>query len=267
MAFALVVDNAAVGRTITPSTQANNYPASNLLRPFEPTMPWRTTATTEQTAVIDLGSAFALGRIILLGLNYATLTLQANATDSWGAPTYTSGTLTAERNLWTQRTQRCIWVAPLVAGVTPSLRYVRLVIAAQTPTDGATYFSSSGIILGAAVALPSGGIRIDPVHETLSNKREARTPSGRVQSQVFGEPYALLRYRRQALTSVSGAFDLTAIEAWKEIDRRLEENVGSGTGWCSDKPWEAFIVRLANTPRWPLSYPNAIDDLVLEEMR
>lgn len=78
------------GATITASSEATGYPASNLRSPASWKI-WRSTATTgDQWVKIDLGQARALtGCLLRYALLHAggTVHFQANATDSWGAPT------------------------------------------------------------------------------------------------------------------------------------------------------------------------------------
>ena len=83
----------AAAAVITPVTQATAFPAVNLANP-QRTRIYRTLGTTATEAIVfDLGSAQAITSLILLDhtiLATATLTLEANATDSWGGPSYSS---------------------------------------------------------------------------------------------------------------------------------------------------------------------------------
>ena len=89
LAYADFVDDSTT--TLTASTSATNLPATNLKDNFV-AQTWRATGCTDENVVIDFGSAKTPTVVAALGHNFssgATLTLQANATDSWGAPTYT----------------------------------------------------------------------------------------------------------------------------------------------------------------------------------
>ena len=79
--------------TLTASSEASGFPASNLKNPFRSKV-WRTAGATAGTAnlVINHGSAKAVTVVALIGYNWTsapgTLTFEANATDSWGAPSF-----------------------------------------------------------------------------------------------------------------------------------------------------------------------------------
>lgn len=80
--------------TLTASSAATGFPASNLQNPFR-TKVWRTAGATAGTAnlVIDHGSAKAVTCVALTGYSWAsapgTFNFEANATDAWGAPSFT----------------------------------------------------------------------------------------------------------------------------------------------------------------------------------
>src|SRR5262245_9244023 len=86
--------NRAKAATLTPSSAASGYPVANLQDPERPGLPWRSTVTTDTTIVIDHGAPVNVGRIVLLGANFASFKLQEHTADSWGSPTYDSGTQT-----------------------------------------------------------------------------------------------------------------------------------------------------------------------------
>lgn len=63
--------------------------------------PWRSTDPSAQTVVIDLGSAQDVDTIAIIGHSFsgsAALTIQAHASDSWGAPTFATA-LTFSANM------------------------------------------------------------------------------------------------------------------------------------------------------------------------
>ncbi len=80
--------------TLTASSAATGFPASNLKNPFR-TKVWRTAGATAGTAnlVIDHATAKAVTCVALAGYNWTsapgTLNLEFNATDAWGAPSAT----------------------------------------------------------------------------------------------------------------------------------------------------------------------------------
>jgi hypothetical protein len=84
--------NALSAASITASTEDLLYPASNLLSQ-RLAKPFRTQHASAQTVVIDFGTAVTIDVAAILGHNVtsaATMTIEANATDSWGAPSATA---------------------------------------------------------------------------------------------------------------------------------------------------------------------------------
>jgi len=79
--------------TLTASSAATGFPAANLQNPFRGKV-WRTAGATAGTAnlVIDHATAKAVTVVALIGYNWTsapgTLKFQANATDSWGTPSF-----------------------------------------------------------------------------------------------------------------------------------------------------------------------------------
>ena len=76
--------------TITSSSQATDFDDDNAVHDFV-SQPWRTTGKASEWIKFDLGTATALTCVGIFAHTLtasATVTLQANATDSWGSPTY-----------------------------------------------------------------------------------------------------------------------------------------------------------------------------------
>lgn len=110
-----LIDGAAV--VLTPTSEVATLPVENITNEAR-SIPWRTgTSTATERVVIDFGSAMAATSVILLDHTLtaadSAITLEANATDSWGAPSF-STTLT--------------WTADAIAKVfaSQSYRYWRL---------------------------------------------------------------------------------------------------------------------------------------------
>jgi hypothetical protein len=84
----------ATATSITASSAATGYPASNLQHAFR-TKVWRTAGATAGTAnlVIGFGSALATTAVALTGYSWTaapgTLSVQFNTSDSWGSPAAT----------------------------------------------------------------------------------------------------------------------------------------------------------------------------------
>ena len=82
--------------TVTASTSASGQGASRVLLDH-PGKKWRSTSKTGNTLTFDLGSASSTTMLGIFAHNFtstATVTHLANATNSWGAPSYNSGALT-----------------------------------------------------------------------------------------------------------------------------------------------------------------------------
>lgn len=79
------------GATLTTNSEASGLPATNLQNAIV-RRPWRTAGITQQTWVVfDLGTATLVNCAGIFGHNLrstAAITLQGNASDSWGAPTF-----------------------------------------------------------------------------------------------------------------------------------------------------------------------------------
>jgi len=82
------------GATIATSSEATNLPATNLQDNIV-RRPWRTLDTSNtKNVVYDIGSATPVNAVGVFGFNLtsvALLTIQANASDSWGSPSLNVG--------------------------------------------------------------------------------------------------------------------------------------------------------------------------------
>jgi len=101
---------------------------------------WKSTGDTSENLVIDLGSALTPTAVIIADHNFtsgATVTIEANSSNAWGAPayTYTFSTITD----------------PLVLYLSQTYRYWRLVIADASNPD--TYLRIGQLYLGDYVSL------------------------------------------------------------------------------------------------------------------
>lgn len=78
------------GVVLTPTTEASSFPVANT-QDARLSRVWRTTtAASVQRVVLDAGAPISVDTVAILGHNItaaATITLEGNATDSWGAPT------------------------------------------------------------------------------------------------------------------------------------------------------------------------------------
>ena len=97
------INNWASASSVTGTTAATGFPAANTQTPQLPYLTWRTTVATTSDVRANLGSAKLTEIILLFNCNFTSVQIQANATDSWGAPTHNSGTLTVLQNAWNDR--------------------------------------------------------------------------------------------------------------------------------------------------------------------
>jgi len=146
--FRLSAINKTATATITASTQDATYLAVNIRTPQRPTLPARTTAITDSWWVIDHATATPIDIVGLIGTNFTAVKIQMNATDSWGAPTYDSGTLPIAPSPGHGR-YHCIHRL----AAQQNLRFTRIFVPAQATTDGAGYFRLGGVHEG-VVATP-----------------------------------------------------------------------------------------------------------------
>ena len=122
-----------VGDTWQFSTKAT-YGRERLLD-FDRKTVWRATGDTSENLVIDLGSAQQVTAFVLSDHNLtsgASIKLQGNAADVWGAPTYDSGNITVQD--------------PLYLYLDRTFQYWRVLIADAANPDG--YIEAAGLFLG-----------------------------------------------------------------------------------------------------------------------
>jgi hypothetical protein len=260
--FSLVNHAAAAGTTVAGSTADSVYVAANAKSPHRPFLPWRsTTVASEQTLVFDFQAAVLMELLALINVNFTTFEFQANATDSWGSPTFESGDLTVSRNPENDRYQ-------LVhdPGAPPTLRFLRVRIPAQTPTDGAAYFKVGGVWAGPATAWPRS-LELGTELETVEPQRMvAPDHGGFAQRLRLGEPFVRLRMRRKAYalsTPLVGA----ELLAWQEIDRQTRETDAVlvwANGGATNQAW---CMRRLPPRRWTVTLGFSEADLELEELR
>lgn len=135
--------------TITASSEAGDLEDDNAVHDFVG-RPWRSTGDTAEWIKFDLGSAEQITCVALFGFNFtsaATVTLQANSSDSWGAPPY-SQALTIETDSEGDVLKR------LVFFLDETYQWWRITIADAANPDG--YVEIGRIIAGAYYEPPRG---------------------------------------------------------------------------------------------------------------
>lgn len=96
IAYSNLVDDA----TLTASSEDLRFPVENT-QDQRLAKPWRTQTVTGITCVVDLGAAAAVDVVAIVGHTIstsATINIEANASDSWGGPSF-STSLTALENM------------------------------------------------------------------------------------------------------------------------------------------------------------------------
>lgn len=136
-------DNEIDNTTLTASTETANYEADNV-KTYQLSTTWRTTGITSENVVIDagVGNTISVPSLMIAGHNLtssAIVTLQGNASDSWGAPSF-SAVISAS---WEYGD--IIFSEDTTASV--AYRYWRIVIADTTNTE--MYLEIGRIFLGA----------------------------------------------------------------------------------------------------------------------
>jgi hypothetical protein len=145
-------DNLIDSATVTASSAATGFPATNLQNPFRSKV-WRTSGATAGLAqlVINHGSAKAVNAIALCGYSWTTapgrLVMEFNSTDSWDTPAATE-TLT--------------WNAPTTPGGNKGSIILKL-STTRTYQYNRLRVVSGNVVLSAAVTAPISITPVNPV--------------------------------------------------------------------------------------------------------
>ncbi len=151
---------------LSASTTNAQYPLSNLQHDFR-TKNWRST-TNSDSVVFDMGSIEPVDTIALVdnwrnGFGVSTITIEANATDSWGAPAFTT-TMTFDSTFG-------IGIKELSSE--QNYRYWRLVL---TSTLG--YCELANIFIGKATTIPTNGVDYGFSYKNKDMKKVSKTRYG-----------------------------------------------------------------------------------------
>jgi hypothetical protein len=145
MSIRFLANNTVDAAVITASTENAQYPASNI-QDDRRTKSFRSTSNTDNL-VFDLGSSQAVDHFAIVanwqnGFGVSTLTLEGNATDSWGSPAFTT-TITMDTT----------FDVGIKSFTSESHRFWRLVM---TSTLG--YCEVSNIFIGTADQVTTNGV-------------------------------------------------------------------------------------------------------------
>jgi len=233
------------------SSEDGNWPATNLLNFEKRVRYWKTTVTTESYVVIDLGAPMALKAVGVVDANYASCKIQGNASDSWGSPSFDSGTITIAQEKLTG-----LYRLHFSALDTFNYRYLRLLIPAQTPTDNATEFRT-GVL---AVSVDSAAFTYGAIQSMSMTRQQAISVQdlhgGGQEKTQNGVPYGSMsfdikRLRRSAdfteLTDQLVSIGETDLILFCPNDALIEE---------TDSGQYAFIMRRTSPPSIDISKSN-----------
>lgn len=259
---------AAVYGTITASSAATGWPASNLALANR-YLPWRSTGTTQQEIVIDLGAARTVDRIALIDTNVTQFRVEQNATNVWTSPAYVSSPQAIGRDPDRRAYRRWFERAPH----TPlTLRYTRIVIPAQIPNDGAAYFRMGTLWMGTFVGLPTDPRVAYQQGVTTPKLREEFSLSRAAVEYKSGDSFARQSYTRFAEMALGTPGVGDDWGAWLDIDRQIEDAPGMAFCYLVDywggpvAPSGVWIMRQTNQTDWRASWPVAEDAWDLEEV-
>lgn len=125
--------------TPTASSESSNYPASNIKLYDHLRRHYRSGVSTEVSIVLDFTSAKNVKVLYLNDVNFANVTIQGNSTNAWTSPPLSqSHTVLFDEQV--QRRKLCVVLT------TFNYRFMRVLIPAQTPTDGMSIFRIGNVL-------------------------------------------------------------------------------------------------------------------------
>lgn len=157
----------------TPSSEDSSYLWENAANYGALKIHYRALVQTEVTIVCNFGAAQSLVGLMLEDVNFASVTIEGNATDSWGSPSF-SESFTISKNPEIQRYN--VWCAL----TSFNYQYLRIKIPTQSPLDllsvfriGRRTFIETAIERSPAWGFTGGGSYPEPtVNEMKSGRRE-----------------------------------------------------------------------------------------------
>ena len=172
----MIIKSGFVEPTVeTPSEIDSNYPWSNTSVYARLMWQARSITANEWTIVCDFGAATVIGAVMLNDVNFTSVTIQGNDTDSWGGSPSLSQAFTVSEDAEATRYKIFCLLTSF------NYRYLRIKVPAQSRTDGLAAFRiSSRIFLASATALSQNpgsysyyGVYPDPiVNEFFSGGKE-----------------------------------------------------------------------------------------------
>jgi hypothetical protein len=193
--------SAADSATLTASTEASNLPVENVQDP-RLSQPWRTTALSDQTVLIDAGDGNTINPncFALAGHNLTdgcTLKIQGNATDAWTTPTVDETV-----------THRDDVIVHFFTG--SALRYWRVFIDDDSNPDG--YVQIGRLMLGTYLQMPP----VDPAVNIPRRTTSVTTDS--ISGQSYGDRGVLYRAPGFQFPLITDAERVLIDAMWTEVE-------------------------------------------------
>ena len=175
----LNINNVITAASITSSSDAVGYEAATALKDSRLCRFWKTIGCASENVVFDFTTAKAITYVCLMGTNLtagATITIQGNATNAWGAPSFTSSAFSIKGN------------TASVNFVAQTYRYWRLVVADGSNPD--TVIKIGLIFIGGYSQFPS----------MAPDQQIPRNTTSDVGFSVMGQAYGDKRIRYKTAT-------------------------------------------------------------------
>jgi hypothetical protein len=234
---------ATPGVVFTASSEAANSPATNLGKPGRPFLPWRTTVATDSNVVINFGSAKQVDGVLLVRCNFASVRIQGNSSDSWGAPAF--------NQLFTVTQSPFNWRYQLGVKLTGfNYAFMRILIPTQTPTDGSSAFLLGGVWAGPLEKIPQN-FRFDVNLATVQPGQDVAPQSQAWRQRlVLGDPLTRIACMRSVRITEMMPGYLDDLKTWQDIARRIRDNDIFAIILGEADTSQAYVVRPINEAHW-----------------
>lgn len=205
MSDQMIIGRNLIEYTIEDQSSENpNWLAVNLLNFEKRVRFWKTTVTTDSYVVIDLGSAMAIKAAGVIDVNYTSCVIEGNASDSWGAPSFASGTITIAKEKLTG-----LYRLHFAALTGFNYRYLRLFVPSQSTTDGEAEFRT-GVL---AVSVDSAAFTYGAIQSLNMQRDQAISVQdmhgGGQEKALNGVPYGSIAFDIRRLRIAADFAELT----------------------------------------------------------
>jgi len=196
----ILFDNHVEGATITASTENPDYDFTTAFNDDRLSRVGRTVSDTSQTIIFDLLTAVAVSKVMIEKHNFSsgvTLTLEANATNVWTSPSYTTSLTYSADYVYKDLTAN------------QTYRYWRLSVSdASNPDD---YIEISKVFLGTHIAVYMDTAM---VLDYDSNSSVSKSVSG----QVYGNRQLQYKKAKFNLSDITPANRILLKSFWNVVD-------------------------------------------------